>query len=226
MIGSMLAASYCTRWESFMFFYAICFPFGIGIAYYTPIICGWEFFPKNKGLISGIIIGGFGFGAFIFGFVTTALVNPNDEKPDKETKYFSRDVADKAPGMLRFCIAIWAGLCVLAIATVSRSPAHTKKADRNSIIDNHIQRQTGDSTRKTDKSVNADDEEFTLLDAMKTRQFWHMFFMLLLGMFYPLYIASAYKFLAQDTLKDHVLTVAGSIGSVFNGSSRIFWATL
>lgn len=39
-------------------------------------------------------------------------------------------------------------------------------------------------------------------------------------------MASAYKFFAQDTLGDKALTVVGAIGSVFNGSSRILWATL
>lgn len=45
MLSSMLAASYCTTWNTFVIFYAFCFPFGIGINYYTPIVCGWEWFP-------------------------------------------------------------------------------------------------------------------------------------------------------------------------------------
>ena len=50
--------------------------------------------------------------------------------------------------------------------------------------------------------------------------------MLVFGMFYSLYIASAYKFLAQDGLDDFVLTIAGAIGSICNGGSRFVWATL
>ena len=51
---------------------------GIGLLYWTPIICGWEWFPERKGLISGLIIGAFGFGALIFGFITTRIVNPEN----------------------------------------------------------------------------------------------------------------------------------------------------
>ncbi len=67
-------------WATFIFFQACLFPMGIGLVYYVPLICGWEFFPKNRGLVSGLIIGGFGFGAFIFGFITTAIANPNNSK--------------------------------------------------------------------------------------------------------------------------------------------------
>jgi len=54
------------------------FPAGIGMVYWTPIMCGWEWFPENKGLISGLVVAGFGFGAFIFGFISTGIVNPNN----------------------------------------------------------------------------------------------------------------------------------------------------
>lgn len=48
------------------------------MCYWTPILCGYEWYPKRKGMVSGIIIGAFGFGAFIFGFLTTHIVNPNN----------------------------------------------------------------------------------------------------------------------------------------------------
>ena len=63
-------------------------------------------------------------------------------------------------------------------------------------------------------------------DALKTGRFWHMASLLFLGMFYGLYIASVYKTTAQNSLSDLTLTIAGAIGSVCNGSSRIAWATL
>lgn len=58
------------------------------------------------------------------------------------------------------------------------------------------------------------------------RRFWHIAAMLVLGIFYSLYVASAYKYIAASHLDDYVLTVAGAIGSVFNGCSRILWASL
>ena len=83
MIGSILAASYCTSWWLFTFFFGFMFPLGIGIAYWVPIMSGWEWFPNNKATVTGLIVAGYGFGAFIFGFVTTAIVNPQNEKTIK-----------------------------------------------------------------------------------------------------------------------------------------------
>ena len=104
-------ASVMTNFWAFIFFYAVVFPFGIGMVYWPPIMCGWEWFPENKGLVSGLVIGGFGFGAFIFGFVTTAIAIPDDEKPavpqdgsGTKDKLFSRDVADKVAEMIQICL--------------------------------------------------------------------------------------------------------------------------
>ena len=39
----------------------------------------WLFFPNQTGLISGIILAGYGFGALIFDNVSTAIINPNND---------------------------------------------------------------------------------------------------------------------------------------------------
>jgi len=57
---------------------------GIGLSYFTPLMCGWEFLPTRRGFVSGIIIGGFGFGTFIFSLISTALVNPNNKEAETE----------------------------------------------------------------------------------------------------------------------------------------------
>ena len=32
----------------------------------VPLVCGWEYFPERKGLVSGMIEAAFGIGAFSF----------------------------------------------------------------------------------------------------------------------------------------------------------------
>jgi len=82
MCGSIFIASYMHNWWTFVFFYAVLFPIGIGIVYWIPIICAWEWFPERKGLVTGAILAGYGFGSFIFGFLSTAMVNPNNVRPE------------------------------------------------------------------------------------------------------------------------------------------------
>ena len=74
--------------------------------------------------------------------------------------------------------------------------------------------------------VDDDEEEVTVMQGVKSCRFFHMFMMLMLGLFYSLYIASVYKSFGSEKLGDSVLTLAGSIGAVCNGGSRIFWANL
>ena len=69
MLGSIYICTFIKNWYLFLMFYGIGFPTGIGLVYYTPIVCCWEWFPEKKGLMTGIIVAGFGFGSFIFGFV-------------------------------------------------------------------------------------------------------------------------------------------------------------
>ena len=39
---SIYAASLSTNWKNFFLFYAMIFPFSIGIIFWIPIICSWE----------------------------------------------------------------------------------------------------------------------------------------------------------------------------------------
>jgi len=93
MIVSLLLATYSSSWWMFVFFYSVCFPAGIGFVYQIPLMCGWEWFPENKGIVSGLVIGGFGLAAFIFGFITTAIVNPENLPPTFDYEY-----SPKIPG--------------------------------------------------------------------------------------------------------------------------------
>lgn len=54
-----------------------------------------------------------------------------------------------------------------------------------------------------------------------------LYFMALGQIFYGYYVINVYKTLgAQHIKSDRFLTLVGSIGSLFNGISRIFWSTL
>jgi hypothetical protein len=50
--------------------------------------------------VGGIVLAGFGFGAFIFNFVSTAIVNPNHAEPDPVTGLFPLEVAENVPKMI------------------------------------------------------------------------------------------------------------------------------
>ena len=104
MLTALYLASICTSWASFVFFYSFLFPLGMGLCYWPPIICSWEWFPERKGLMTGLIVGAFGFGAFFFGFITKAIANPNNLKPPNDfdeppPHFYPVEVAERVPQM-------------------------------------------------------------------------------------------------------------------------------
>ena len=68
-ISGVFISSFLKTRVAFIFFYGILFGFGVGLSYFIPLMCGWEWLPNNRGFVSGIVVGGFGFGSFFFGLL-------------------------------------------------------------------------------------------------------------------------------------------------------------
>lgn len=64
-----------------MLTYGVMGGIGLGAAYITPIAMLSKWFPDKRGLITGIAVGGFGFGAVITAPVAKALLGGTDDKP-------------------------------------------------------------------------------------------------------------------------------------------------
>ena len=62
----------------FIFLYVVAFGFSTGLVYSSVLYHAWLFFPGKEGIISGVVIAGFGFGGSLFIKLSSALVNPND----------------------------------------------------------------------------------------------------------------------------------------------------
>ena len=60
-------------------FYGIIGAAGNGFTYMVPMICGWDYFPERRGLITGIIMAAYGFGSFMYVLIAKAIINPDDE---------------------------------------------------------------------------------------------------------------------------------------------------
>jgi MFS family permease len=101
------------------------------MVYSVPIIIGWEWFPHRKGVVSGIILSGNGLGPFIFGFISSKLVNPEsftkiaDESGKKV--YYSQEIADRVPGMYYKCLIAWLSLSLIGVLLISRNPEYVQK---------------------------------------------------------------------------------------------------
>ena len=73
--------------------YGLLFGMGCGPSYAPPMTAAMRWFPHNKGLVNGIIVGGFGLGASIFNIVQTGYMNPLNKTPGDQG-YFSLEQDD------------------------------------------------------------------------------------------------------------------------------------
>jgi hypothetical protein len=65
MAGSVFISSFSPTAVMFSIFYGIIYGFFQGLVLYAPIYNGYLYFPHKKGMVTGIIAGGFGVGNLI-----------------------------------------------------------------------------------------------------------------------------------------------------------------
>lgn len=125
MVG-FVVSSYSTSQVTFVLLYGATTGLGLGINYLVPFVCGWKYFPNNKGLVSGIISGAYGMGNVIFSYLSTSIVNPHGLDAtieiNTDTVYFAEEVASRVPEMIRYLCVIWFFQIIFAIAFISIPP--------------------------------------------------------------------------------------------------------
>jgi OFA family oxalate/formate antiporter-like MFS transporter len=82
-VGVMLASLVTSKDQLWLLVvtYGVMGGIGLGLAYITPIAMLVKWFPDKRGLITGIAVGGFGFGAVITGPLATHLLKGTSHRP-------------------------------------------------------------------------------------------------------------------------------------------------
>jgi OFA family oxalate/formate antiporter-like MFS transporter len=86
-IGTLVASFASDRSELWLLVlgYGVIGGLGLGLAYIVPIAMLQKWFPDRRGLITGLAVGGFGFGAVLTSPIAQRLI---DKTPDTPTKAF------------------------------------------------------------------------------------------------------------------------------------------
>lgn len=84
-VGILLASLASDRGDLWLIIlgYGVIAGFGLGLGYIVPIAMLQKWFPDKRGLITGIAVGGFGFGAVLTSPVAQQLVAANAEVPTR-----------------------------------------------------------------------------------------------------------------------------------------------
>jgi MFS transporter, OFA family, oxalate/formate antiporter len=115
--GVYFAITFAKNFLTFTLIFSASFGCCNGLAYTIPLKICWDYFPQKKGMVSGIIICGFGIGSFIFSFVSTLLANPNNVSAEHEVDglvFYGSEVSARVPGMIQKLAVSWSILCTIS----------------------------------------------------------------------------------------------------------------
>jgi MFS family permease len=125
-VTTVLVCSFLTNPNGFILLFGIGLGIAKGLMYSSALFAAWTHLPGRKGLASGIIISGFGFGGFFLGYVSHHLCNPDNIKvvtmttdSGHKVKLFPDEVSINVPNMLHklgiiFLVLILAGVLMVS----------------------------------------------------------------------------------------------------------------
>jgi MFS transporter, OFA family, oxalate/formate antiporter len=196
---------------------------GIGLAYVVPIAVGVKWFPDKKGLVSGLAVAGFGFGAFIW----ILIANPPsilgfNGLITQQTGQFAYtisnvDAAFRIYGIL-FLILVAIGSLVMINPPEGWKPKGWKPTK--------------------EEEANAKKNSLVPKEMLRTRQFYLLWMMFLIGALAGLMVIGNIKIFAegpdgfqrfgfnQVDAESFAILGAAICLPIFNGLGRIIWGKI
>ncbi|MBX6768852.1 MAG: OFA family MFS transporter, partial [Actinomadura rubrobrunea] len=178
--------------------YGVIAGFGLGLGYIVPIAMLQKWFPDRRGLITGIAVGGFGFGAVLTSPVAQWLVERYEQTP---TRSF-----------------LWLGLAYLVMALVGatwfRDPPEGYTVP-------------GWRPAASGRVVESG-RDFTQAEALRTPQWYLLTLILCLNVTAGIALISVVASAAEDVAGYSAAaasTLTGVMG-LFNGGGRVLWGWL
>ncbi|WP_127480078.1 L-lactate MFS transporter [Nocardioides pantholopis] len=176
--------------------YGVISGFGLGVAYIVPIAMLQKWFPDKRGLITGLAVGGFGFGAVLTSPVANWLI---DRDPDIPTKAF-----------------IPLGIAYLVMSLIGASLF--KNPPEGYTVAGH--EAVGGS------GADAATRDYTQGEALRTPQWYLLTAILTLNVAAGISLISQAAASATDIAGYSAAGAATLVGAlaIFNGAGRIVWA--
>ncbi|GAA0489272.1 OFA family MFS transporter [Salinibacillus aidingensis] len=197
--GSGLATSIESLYLLYLF-YGVIGGVGLGIGYIAPVSTLVKWFPDRRGLATGLAIMGFGFASLISGPAAAALI---ESVGISATFYIL--------GVIYF-VVMTASSQYLAPPPKEWVPKGFK----------------ADQQEGKGKQIKPDLAQLTANEAVKTRRFYILWFMLFINVTCGIAIISVASPMAQEIAGMTPIAAAAMVGltGLFNGLGRIGWASL
>jgi MFS family permease len=218
--------------------YGILGGLGNGMAYITPVATVTKWFPDKRGLASGMVVMGFGLGAFIYGFVLKAI--PGFVAASKHAGAFAdaRSAALKTGTTFdptAFALTADDIGALLTVLTVSGIVYAIVGAFAASLLKNPP---SGYSVGGAFAATASDQGSYTPAQVLRTPQFYLLWLMLFLNVVAGILIVSNAVPIIRELISKGVTDPnaikaltgtaisAYAFVAVFNGLGRFFWGAV
>lgn len=182
-------------------FYGVIGGIGLGIGYIAPVSTLVKWFPDRRGLATGMAIMGFGFAATITSPIAEGLIRTVD---------------------IPATFAILGGSYFIIMFL---SSLYIEAPPKDWVPKGYVPpKESNTSSGKIKKDLS----HLTAREAIKTSQFWKLWFMLFLNVTCGIAILSVAAKMGEDITGMTSVAAAAMVGimGIFNGFGRIFWATI
>jgi OFA family oxalate/formate antiporter-like MFS transporter len=176
--------------------YGVISGFGLGLAYIVPIAMLLKWFPDKRGLITGLAVGGFGFGAVLTSPVAQALI---ERTPDTPTRAF-----------------LPLGIAYLVMSLIGAS--FFRNPPQGYTVPGWTPAASTAAARST--------HDYTQGEALRTPQWYLLTAILTLNVAAGIALISQAAAAATDIAGYSTAAAASVVGiwAIFNGAGRVVWA--
>ena len=80
---------------------------------------------RRKGIVTGIILGAYGFSGFFLSFVSLVIVNPDNASPEVYPNgdlFYSEEISARVPYLLKVFAGIFGCLGFISFVLIKRNP--------------------------------------------------------------------------------------------------------
>lgn len=235
LILPIFVSSFMTNFWLFVFLFSFLFGFGCGFFYVILMINTYKYFPNRKGVASGVIMGVYGMGGFLFTLLMVWMINPENSTPVKDAKgasYFTDpEIFNRVPNAIRTLSYIYLGLFVFGYLCIF--PYKEEEKEEIEQIENIASSQsliTDDSESPMParpKLIAKKSKYNTIIDLFRSPILYFLVAMLYCSAGNGYFIATNYKNYGITKISDdNFLSLVGSLSSLSNGGGRFLWGLL
>ncbi|PVD31760.1 hypothetical protein C0Q70_07178 [Pomacea canaliculata] len=211
--------------------YGMMFGLGCGLAYPIPVTCAMKWFPEHRGLVGGIVFSGFGCGPIVFNQVITLYLNPSNLPPTQKGQddvYFTQEeILQRVPNLFLVLGGTYAVMqligALLTIYPVTPQSSHEAVSSEGSPEMRGFVN-SSESPENVLCNETGSNLDIPPLQMLKTKNFYLLWFLFLLGGMGGVFVVALYKSYGQSFIADdEFLAIVGSCSAVLNAVGGIFW---